>query len=460
MSSLPPKIEVTQGFFDFAASVGVPADTLLRFISAGYYPQPKQMLLHSACRLADKPDTPNKIGYGGALGGGKTHGAFAQIAIDDCQRFPNLKVLFLRKVGKYAKESLEDLRRSGLRNVKHEFKNNIIHYPNGSRIIIGSYQYEKDIDNYLSLEYDIILIEQAEQITGKKIDLIATRNRSSKGFRPRMYLTFNPGGLSHAYLKEKFIMPFRKDKETNTKFIFANHKDNYFLNDEYQQTLNELKGWQKAAWRDGDWDILAGQFFSNFNYDLHVIEPFKIPAHWEVWGAMDYGFNHPTTSGLFAKNDGITYVCAEYGERKKLIPTNAQGIKDTFLKQDVSMDRLGIFVAGHDTFANTGANETGKTRADIYKENGISLSLANTDRLSGAGQILDMLGDVESNIKPTLFFFNTCVRTIEQLPQMQHDPNRPEDVLKVDIDDEGNGGDDYYDYTRYGVMTNQSQGVF
>jgi hypothetical protein len=32
---------------------------------------------------------------------------------------------------------------------------------------------------------------------------------------------------------------------------------------------------------------------------------------------------------------------------------------------------------------------------------------------------------------------------------MQHDPNRPEDVLKVDTDEEGNGGDDAADCLRY-----------
>jgi len=36
---------------------------------------------------------------------------------------------------------------------------------------------------------------------------------------------------------------------------------------------------------------------------------------------------------------------------------------------------------------------------------------------------------------------------------MQHDANRPEDVLKVDADDEGIGGDDAADTCRYLVAT-------
>jgi len=39
------------------------------------------------------------------------------------------------------------------------------------------------------------------------------------------------------------------------------------------------------------------------------------------------------------------------------------------------------------------------------------------------------------------------------LPALQHDPNRPEDVLKVDCDEDGIGGDDAADVLRYMVAT-------
>jgi hypothetical protein len=39
------------------------------------------------------------------------------------------------------------------------------------------------------------------------------------------------------------------------------------------------------------------------------------------------------------------------------------------------------------------------------------------------------------------------------LPSLQHDPNRPEDVLKVDADEDGNGADDTADCLRYLVAT-------
>jgi hypothetical protein len=48
---------------------------------------------------------------------------------------------------------------------------------------------------------------------------------------------------------------------------------------------------------------------------------------------------------------------------------------------------------------------------------------------------------------------------IECLPSLMHNPNDPEDVLKVDTDENGNGGDDWYDAARYAVMVTNSLGV-
>ena len=63
------------------------------------------------------------------------------------------------------------------------------------------------------------------------------------------------------------------------------------------------------------------------------------------------------------------------------------------------------------------------------------------------------VGDAEGGIGPRLYIHQRCGRLIETLPMLQHDPNRPEDVLKVDADEEGVGGDDAADALRYMVAT-------
>jgi hypothetical protein len=52
-----------------------------------------------------------------------------------------------------------------------------------------------------------------------------------------------------------------------------------------------------------------------------------------------------------------------------------------------------------------------------------------------------------------MFIHERCAHLVECLPSLQHDPNRPEDVLKVDADEGDIGGDDAADCLRYLAAT-------
>ena len=84
---------------------------------------------------------------------------------------------------------------------------------------------------------------------------------------------------------------------------------------------------------------------------------------------------------------------------------------------------------------------------------GARLIPANTSREQGWAEILDRLGDPDHGIQPTLFIHQRCQRLISTLPYLQHDPDRPADVLKVSPDEEGLGGDDAADALRYLIAT-------
>jgi PBSX family phage terminase large subunit len=444
-------------YFETAKHLGVAPDALQNFQRGAYVAQPKQLEFHAACRLCDLPNGPTQIGFGGARGPGKSHALFAQIALDDCGRFAGLKVLYLRKVAKNAREQFEDLRRSVLRFVKHDFKRQegIVHFSNGSRIIIGHFKNESDIDSYLGLEYDIICIEEATTLTESKFKTLRDSNRTSKEeFRPRIYCSTNPGGVGHGWFKKRFIQPAREGSENDTRFIFATVDDNAFIDADYTKKLEENSGWKLRAYRYGDWDIAAGQFFSNWNYNA-IVKTIPSPKPYQqVWCALDYGFTHPTVCYLFAAYDGKIQVVDEFRARKQLPAQNAREIKEMLLRHKIQTWQLKAFVAGRDVFDQKG-DEQGKTIAQQYQENGIKLTTANVDRINGAGELLKRLGDPlrEKNpIQPTIEISTRCVNLINLIPNLQHDPHRPEDVLKVNADDEGENGDDEYDALRYGIL--------
>ncbi len=461
-------------FIRDAHRAGCPRDQVENLLRAGVVLQYKQLLASAAARECDADDGPTDIGYGGARGGGKSHWGLVQIAVDDCQRVPGLKCLVLRKVGKANKENFEDLRDKVLSNIEHEYRarEGILKFPNGSRIVLGHFQNESDIDAYLGLEYDIILIEEYTTLSDSKIKSIATCLRTSKpNWRPRLYCTTNPGGTGHANFKKKFVIPFRLGKQTTTRFIPATARDNGFINKDYLMRLEALTGWEREAWLNGDWDIAAGQFFTNFIYPVHVVRPFDVPKNWPMWLSCDYGFTHYTAFHLFAKADGIIFCVDEYGARKRHPEQHAQAVHAMVRRHGRRVSDLKCCVIGQDAFTK----KEGKSIADTYREAGIRFSVADMDRIQGASEIMQRLGDQQEYekimaeigeleptegelyqlaeaLQPRLYIFSKCVHIIEQIPAMVHDSNRPEDVDKVDCGEDGEGGDDFYDSFRYGIM--------
>ena len=265
-------------------------------------------------------------------------------------------------------------------------------------------------------------------------------------------------------------MPHLKGVEGETRFIPARVGDNHFNNPEYTRVLQNLTGWQKRAWFDGDWDIAAGQFFTTFRREVHVVEEFDDTRAREWFMALDYGFTHYTVALLGCTDgDGNVFVVDEHAERLWLPQRHAAGIKAMLARHVVPVegrwlraegDRprtrpleisdLKRLVAGADVFSK---QSDGSTVAAQYAKLGITLRVANTDRINGWAEILHRLGDPDAGIAPRMFIHRRCGRLLECLPTLQHDPHRPEDVLKVDADEDGIGGDDAADALRYLVAT-------
>ncbi len=438
-----------------ARAAGCPSDQIENFAAGGYAAQPKQLEFHAAARAADHTSGPEYIGMGGARGGSKSHSIFAQVALDDCVRMPGLKALFLRSVGKAARESFEDLIGKVCPHLLRYYQpgNSRLIIPNTSRIILGGFRHESDIANYLGIEYDVIAVEEYTLLSAEKKRLLRGSKRTAKpNWRAREYSSTNPGGVGHAWYKAEFVKPWETGAETTTRFIPATYRDNAYLKPEYVKWLNGLTGWLGRAWRDGDWEIAAGQFFTTWQRAVHVIdEPFTPPADWMRWAALDYGFVHPTVAYLFARDgDGVTYVLDEHYQAGWLPERQAEAIHALLHRNHTAYEKLAGFVAGTDIFAQRGNSEI--SIAQQYANAGLELTPANTDRINGAAQILRLLGDTAAGIAPRLQIFGRCTQLLECLPVMQHNPRRPEDVKKIDADAEGWGGDDPYDALRYGLM--------
>ncbi len=496
-------------FIGLCQSAGSPADQIQNFINAGVILQARQLAASAAARLCDKADGPTAIGYGGARAGGKSHWLLSQIGADDCQRFPGLKCLLLRKVGKSNLENFEDFTERLFCSLPHDFNasRGILTFANGSRIVLGHYQHEKDIGKYLGLEYDVIGIDEATQLSAVKYADIATCCRTSKDWRPRIYTATNPGGLGHQWYYDKFIVPYESRTESTTRFIPARMEDNAFVNDENKAELASLTGWKRDAWCDGNWNIPAGQYFRTFRPDIHIIGDDEVGTvaprgplpddrnflddlarlrrfkefHAVEWVAsMDYGYTHYTVVLLGCYDHvGNLYIVDEHSERLWVPQRHAQAIKQMFARHTVystedhakeailsrfpnysheqqhawnqwTKRKVIGFPAGTDMF---GTESNGNSVASQYRDLGIRLTRANMDRVSGWSAIQQRLGDPAAGIMPSLFIHKRCTHLLETLPYLQYDPDRSGDILKTNTNEEGTGGDDAADALRYMVAT-------
>ena len=150
-----------------------------------------------------------------------------------------MKVLFIRKVLKAAKRSFQDVTRAafqGLNVVQEEGK---VTFKNGSALIFDGYNKLNELDKFIGLEFDEIIIEELTQLPKDVFVSIDSCCRTSRldGWVPRLYLTTNPGGLGHRWVKEMFIMPYRAHTQKDTIFVPWNYKSNPFIDKRYGKYL-------------------------------------------------------------------------------------------------------------------------------------------------------------------------------------------------------------------------------
>jgi hypothetical protein len=427
---------------------GMPEGQVRGFAVAGYILLEQMMDFHAAARDADRPGGPDEIGLGGTRGPGKSYAIMQQVGNDDCQRVAGLKWLFLRKIMKSAAESLDDLTRKVFQYTPHEFTKSGVEFVNGSRILIGGYKDPADIDKYLGLEYDGIAIEEATQLTDDKKQKIRGSMRSSKAnWRTRMYLSSNADGIGLAWFKKTFVIPARNHCEINTRFFDVSYKGNPFLDESYVQWLERLQGPLGKAWREADWDAFSGMAFPAWDYDRHVIplaEVFEVPTHWVKWTATDWGYASPFSTHWYAKDPDT---------RRILVYREAYGANLTDRQQarmivDMSPPTENITLHYADPSLWERKNREGEvfSTADEYRREGMILTKADNDRLSGIRKVHNLMADLPDG-KPGLQIFESCSHLIEQLSTLALDENRPEDV---DTDQE----DHAYDDLRY-ALTNE-----
>lgn len=381
--------------------------------------------------------------FGGAAGGGKSYGQLVD-ALLYALKYPKSKQIIFRSTFADLEKSLirvsldiYPLSIADYNSSKHTWKFN-----NGSIIDFGYIQYEKDVYQYQSAEYDVIRFDELTHFTEFMYTYMISRCRGANTYPKRIKSSTNPGGVGHAWVKERFIdigesnvihnCKLETGEEVTRIFIPSLVTDNKFMleyDPDYIKRLDALPEKERKALKYGDWDIYDGMFFPEFKRSIHVVEPFKIPDNWNRYIAMDYGLDMFAVLFVAIDTKGKAYVYNEIHKPNLIVSEAVQTLK-SYMRQN----KYKYIYAPPDLWNRN--RDTGKSTAELFWEGGVDLTKASNNRIAGWLNVKEWLRVKKVRHEQTgelyedsdLKIFSNCLNLIKYLPQLQHDEKEPNDV--------------------------------
>ena len=127
------------------------------------------------------------IGFGGARGGGKSW-AVRTKAILLSLRYPGIKLLIVRRTYPELMGNHIRILRSQLAGIaKYNDKDKLLRFSNGSTISFSYCACDKDLDRLQGVEYDIIFLDEATQLSEFQMKSITACLRGVGTFPKRIY---------------------------------------------------------------------------------------------------------------------------------------------------------------------------------------------------------------------------------------------------------------------------------
>lgn len=371
------------------------------------------------------------INYGGARGGGKTW-ASSHKAVMLCLSYDGISILFIRR-------EYDDLRSTIISPIlkmvppdlySYNKTEHLLTFENGSTIQFGNMPgYGEAVGGkYQGREYDVMFIEEATQFTEDEFRGLDAIIRGVNEFPKRVYMTCNPGGIGHFWVKRLFVdRDFNADEDpADYKFIQAKATDNTDLiktNPKYMNVLNNMPEDIRRAHRDGDWNALSGVYFSEFTDGLHSCKPFVIPDSWTRYRAMDYGLDMHFVIWAAVDPTGRCFVYREYYHPDET-PKQAAEIQKSLT---LGGECIPFTIGPPDVWSRS--KDTGRAPADIFAEEGVPLVKADNDRVNGWTVLKEQFALREDG-KPSLIIFESCKELIKCVKTLMHDKTNPNDVAK------------------------------
>jgi phage terminase large subunit len=192
-------------------------------------------------------------------------------------------------------------------------------YPNGSEIVVGGMDRPGAV---LSAEYDIIYPAEAVQFSLAEWEMMIMR--LGRGIYPHALLLgdTNPDRPDH-WLKQrvdagmvKMLNTYHRDNPSWWDGEKWTEKGNRYVNGK----LARLTGVRKERYVHNRWAVAEGAIYDEWNEDIHVIAPDKVPNFVRRFRSIDFGFRNPMVIQWWGEDgDGRLYRYREIYQTNLLV---------------------------------------------------------------------------------------------------------------------------------------------
>ncbi|MDR2515656.1 MAG: phage terminase large subunit [Christensenellaceae bacterium] len=383
--------------------------------------------------------------YGGAAGGGKSHGQLVDALLYALVYPKSSQIIFRRSFGELERSLIKkhlEFYPAGLYKYnasKHEGR-----FMNGSTITFAHMERENSVYGHQSAEYDVVRFDELTHFSKDQYIYMISRVRGTRPYPRAIKSSTNPGGVGHSWVKARFIdpsppgqlfeAPVNEDEpggiKTSRIFIPASVYDNPWIirNDpKYITNLLMQDEETRRALLYGDWNLTKGRYFTEFKEAIHVIRPFEIPPDWRIYRAIDYGLDMLACYWIATDFQGRAYVIRELYKSGLIVSDAAAAIK----AMTPPGEQVRATMAPGDMWNRH--SDTGRSTAEIFGKAGIPLTRAKNERVQGWYDLKEWLRpfeDEQGQKIAGLRIFESCRELIRTLPALQTDDRDPNDAAR------------------------------
>jgi hypothetical protein len=196
-------------------------------------------------------------------------------------------------------------------------------FSSGATVEMNHLDDPKSHESFNGQEFAALLIDEVQFISYEAYSYLLAQVRSKDPDFARLTMvraTANPGGPHGDWVRKHFHIDEQpgggrifsekvklrdgSEREVTRAFIRSYLRDNpLFADGAYEANLRaSMTADEVRMYLDGDFDCVAGAFFSSLLRDVHFVKSFPIPGDWGMIHSTDWGSSSPSSTLIGARD--------------------------------------------------------------------------------------------------------------------------------------------------------------